>query len=302
MRFLFSLLFFCATTSCFAGEKIEKVFNPVEVRSEILLAKSSPKEMDGLEWNRWTSKNFIVLSTNNNYANYLNAHLELVKSWCIGRWGLFDVDFTVPCKFICVDDPVLFEKMFKLKKTRVEVRRDANGQIKETVIFLIANDKPSHCVPEPVTEVCLAEFAQQYETVLAWWTYRGISILNGSLDQIRKEVADLSPVIKSNAELFFAKGLFETTKKDYDEFSDDDKKLFDECSMCLCLLIRKELGQNALHSILKNNSEPSIKRIGYKSFDDFDKTFKRYMMDLVKDVQSGKTPDSYLQIFEPGGN
>lgn len=36
----------------------------------------------------------------------------------------------------------------------------------------------------------------------------------------------------------------------------------------------------------------------FDDFNHFDKTFKRYMTDLCRDIASGKTPDQYLQIRE----
>ncbi len=97
-----------------------------------------PKEIEGKQWNRWTSKNFTVLALDDTQAKYLHGHLEEIKSWSLARWGLYDIDFSVECKLICVSDPALFEKLFKIKQTRVEVRRE-NGKIKENVIFLLAN-------------------------------------------------------------------------------------------------------------------------------------------------------------------
>ena len=40
----------------------------------------------------------------------------------------------------------------------------------------------------------------------------------------------------------------------------------------------------------------------FKSYGEFDKTFKRYITDLAGDVSSNKTPDRYLQIYEPERN
>jgi len=104
-----------------------------------------------------------------------------------------------------VDDPVLFEKLFNLKQTKVEIRLDDQGKIKETIIFLLANKNPSHSIPIPLTEVCLAEFCQKYNTNFGWWTFRGISLLNGSLDQIRNEISRIKKPIENDDLLFLAR-------------------------------------------------------------------------------------------------
>ena len=124
MKFLLILLFLFLTDVTFGGE-IQKVLNPIEVKQESLIAAGNsevPKVIEGLQWNRWTSKNFVVLALDDNYAQFLHNHLEVVKTWTLKRWGLSDVDYSVPCKFICVDDPSLF---YKLKTSLSSSLRDA---------------------------------------------------------------------------------------------------------------------------------------------------------------------------------
>lgn len=318
MKFLLSLaILFCMTANSFGedivvpvtgtGEKIFKVLKPNEIVEEVVSTKGEvPKEIEGLQWNRWTSKNFVVLALDDSYAKYLNEHLELVKTWTVVRWGLLDVDYSVPCKFICVDDPTLFEKLFKIKKTKVEIRRDDKGKIKETVIFLLANDAPSRCVPMPLTEVSLAEFGQKYDTEFGWWTYRGMTLLNGSLVQIRDSISYIKNPIENNSKIFFSKSLLELKKDQYEKLSDEDKSLFDSSAVLFCLMIRKEFGQDKFHNMMKDSvANPELclsNRIGFKSYGEFDKTFKRYITDLAGDVSSNKTPDRYLQIYEPERN
>jgi hypothetical protein len=79
--------------------------------------------------------------------------------------------------------------------------------------------------------------------------------------------------------------------------------LYDQSALVFCLLLRKEFGQDAVHWFLKKSSdagpEAALKEVlGFDGYATFDRTFKRYMLDLTKDVQDQKTPDSYLQIIE----
>ena len=300
LRYLAVLTAFWAAP-CFAGD-IQKVSLPVEVKFE-LRTSNIPQEIEGKVWNRWTTKNFVVCSLDDRQAQYLHKHLEFVKAWAFSRWGLYDLDFSAECKLICVNDPALFEKMFRIKDTKVEIRRDASGKIKESVIFLLINDSPSHTVPVPLTEVCVAEFAQKYNTNFGLWAYRGMSHLNGSIDQIRSDLSQLVPMVKGNQPLYFSKGLLEMTPADYDKLTDGQKDLYDQCAMMFCLLVRKELGQDAFHHLLKKTAEASgetaIKEIlKFDNYAHFDRTFKRYMLDLTEDISKGETPDHYLQIRE----
>jgi hypothetical protein len=209
MRFCWVLLLLLAMTVSSQGQEIVKVTKPPEVIAEVVASPGLPKELEGLQWNRWTSKNFTVVALNDAQAQYLHKHLEMVKGWCLARWGLYDIDFSAECKVIGVDSPALFKKLFNLDSSRVEVRRDSNGKIKESVIFLLMNDSPSKTVPVPLTEVCLAEFAQKYDTKVAFWAQRGMGLLNGSLDQLRGRVIELKPYLDRNDPIFFSSGLME---------------------------------------------------------------------------------------------
>lgn len=286
-----------------ATEPIKKVPLPLEVKYE-LLTEEIPKEIEGKVWNRWTSENFTVLSLNDVQAQYLHKHLELVKTWIYARWGLYDLPFQGETKLICVDDPALFNKMFRLTHTKVEIRLDEQGKIKESVIYVLINDAPSHTVPIPLTEVCMAQFAQNYDAKIGWWAVRGMSLLNGTLDQIKTGLKDFGPIVHGNKPIYFSKGLFEMTKEQYNSLDVERKTLYDQSALVFCLMLRKEFGQDAFHWFLKKSSDSSpevalqeILRFqgGYVQFDP---TLKRYMLDLTRDIQTGTTPDSYLQIVE----
>lgn len=307
MKFLQSLLVFITLAcSAFADdpEPIAKVLFPLEVKNEIDLS-SIPKDIEGLEWNRWTSENFTVLSLNNIQAQYLYRHLEQIKTWILARWGFYDITFDADCKLICVDDPQLFEKLFKISNSRVEIRRNPDGSIKETVIFLLINDSPSHTVPVPLTQAVMAEFQQKYDANFGWWAHQGMSILNGSLTQIRAELKELKPRLDNNQPLYFSEGILTMKRDQYLSLSEENRRIFDQCSFSFCLMIRKEFGQDTYHQFLKKFSETdeltAIKEVlKFNSYDSFDRTFKRFMIDLTKDILSGKTPDSYLQIQPKG--
>jgi hypothetical protein len=299
----FLIIFFIICTSVFSQEQIIKVSNPEEVKVEVLNNKGLPKELEGLSWNRWTSKNFVVCSLNDSQAEYLNKHLELVKGWIFSRWGMYDIEFSYPCKLICVDNKELYEKLFNLNETKVEIRKDSSGKIKETVIFLLIDGPPSKTVPIPLTEVCLSEFSHKYRANFGIWSFFGMGILNGTLDQIRYSILNIKTKIDSNESLFLSKGILEMDYNQYKFLSEEQKTLFKDCSTIFALMIRKEFGQEKYLRFLQKSSEIApeyaIKEVLlFDGYDSFDKTFKRYLIDISNDIKSGKTPDSYLQISE----
>lgn len=298
------LLLMVLTSQVLALEPIQKVVMPTELTSELTRKSNQvPKEIEGKVWNRWTSENFTVLSLNDVNAQYLHKHLELVKAWIFSRWGLVDLKFTGECKLICVDDPVLFNKLFRLTSTKVEVSKDDKSQLKRSTIFLLVNDAPSSTVPVPLTEICLAEFAQKYDAKLGWWAYRGMALLNGSLSQIRDNLREMYPIIEANKPLYFSKSLFEMTKEQYLTLDEERRRLYDDSAVAFCLLLRQEFGQDKFHWFIKVSSDESpeiaLKKVlGFDSYAEFDRTLKRYIIDLVRDVQASKTPAEYLQVHE----
>lgn len=301
MKVLLGLLLFCAAANlCRAADGVVRVVKPLEVVAE-LGTTPLPKELDGLQWNRWTSKNFVVCALNDTQAQYLYNHLESVKTWIFTRWGLPDTDFSVPCKVIGVDDPSLFTKLFRLDHTRVEVRVDDAGKIKETVIFLLINDAPSKTVPVPLTEVCFAEWGRRYGRPLPVWAERGMGLLNGTVGQIKERLAEVRVPLGRNDPLYFSKGLAEMTRESYGELDAAKRRLFDNCAMAFCLLVRKEFGQDAFLKLLRGADRPEAmirECLRFDGYDQFDRTLKRYLTDLTSDAASGKTPDGYLQVRE----
>jgi hypothetical protein len=298
-NFLFVMLAFLFTANSLADEKITRVSRPNEVSVEVSKYRGVPKELESLVWNRWTSKNFVVCSLNDSQAQYLHKHLELVKSWMFLRWGMKDIDFSTTCKLICVEDKELFKKLFNIENTKVEIRRDENKKITETVIFLLIDGTPSQTVPVPLTQICLAEFSQKFRVDFKTWIYKGFSHLNDSLIKIRENLNKLEDYKNNN--LLTVKDLVDFDNEKYKQLKDEDKKIFDCYSMYLCLMVRKEFGEdlflNFIQECSKENFEYAIKNVlKFDSVEHFDKSFQRYLKDLSNDVKLGKTPNYYLQI------
>lgn len=300
MKFLvFAIVLFAATANAFA--EIQPVILPVEVTAEMNLAPDDEIIKDKV-WNRWTTQNFVVCSLSNAQAKYLHDHLEEIKTWLFQRWGFYDINFKSECKLICVDDAELYKKLFKLDNSSVEIRRNADGTIKETVIFLLLNDAPSRTVPMALTEVCLAEFEQEYKVKFGWWAHRGIAVLNGTLNNVRRNIEGQVAVLAKQEPTFYSRTLFETTEEVYKTFDVEKKAMYDRVAMMMCLMLKKEFGTTKFQEMMRDTSvgktpESAIQTVlQFKGYDDFDLSFKRYMKDLVEDVANKKTPDDYLQV------
>lgn len=271
---------------------------PKEVQQEI---KSNP-DISGKVWNRWTSENFVVCSLSDTQAKYLNLNLEQVKSWIYTRWGISDMKFSAECRLICVDDKVLFKKLFGLDKSTVEIRRNSNGTIKLSVIFILLNDTPAKTIPIPLTEVCLVELEQSYNIRFGWWIHRGIGQLNGSLGEIRANFAYLNSKLQHDESMYFSESVLKMTEEQYWKESAENRSVFDKCACAMCLLIRKEFGEEKMLTFMKSTSSGKDLKIAlyelykFDSYSQFDETFKSYLKSLALDIVQNKTPNSYLQI------
>ena len=265
---------------------------PVKIGSDAVqeyFYTTIPEELKNKQWNRWTTKNFVICSISDGQAQYLHSNLNKIKEWLLSRWGFADFDFGMECRVICVDDPALFKKMFGIDKSKVEIKD------KILVMFLLLDDKPAKTIPFPLTEACLIEF-EKSNYQLPWWFHRSMGILNGSIPDVRKELTELQPILAKDTPMFFSTELANMTEEKYNKLTAEQKNLFDKNSLAFTLMIRKELGQKKLHQFLQSKN---IGDLGFVSSDQLDATFKAYMIDLTNDVVGANkkmTPDSYFQI------
>jgi hypothetical protein len=299
---LLAIVFALAIPTSGIASEIMKVTFPEEVRQEV--RQNLDPDLQGLQWNRWESENFVVCATNDKQAKFLHDHLEQVKTWSLNRWGLADVKFSAECILLCVDDAAIYKKFFNIEESKVEIRRE-NGKIKRNVIFLLGVGQPSDTVPIPVMEVCLSEYEQANNVKFGWWAHRGMSNLNGSLGTIRQGLADLSPLLAQNSQMYFSQSLLTATQEQYDQLG-DNRRVFDLNATAMCLMLRKEFGQDRFHKFLgfSQNPEVGLREVyKFNSYSAFDMSYKRFMIDIAAGVagtQPGRpiTPDSYLQIRE----
>ncbi|MHA1948746.1 MAG: hypothetical protein ACW987_02660 [Candidatus Thorarchaeota archaeon] len=168
-----------------------------------------------------------------------------------------------------------------------------------TILWLVLDGNPAESIPAPLTLVSLKELELQKNAKFNWWVHRGMTMLNQTVPQIKEEFSFMSGRIEKNLEIFGADALLNLTEEDWLQLSKDKQDLFDQQAAMVCLLFRKELGQNNLMRFIRTgSSEENLKRVyGFKGYGEFESTMKRYMLHLSNDINKDKTPVSYLQIF-----
>lgn len=260
---------------------------PVEVKSEI--KSDVPQEIKDKKWYRWTTDNFVILSIDYNQGNYLYNNIENVRKDLIAAWDFPDFKFPVECRLLCVKDPVLFDSLFRLNKSQVEIRKDSSGKVNLVVIFMLLNDTPNNTLPQPISQAYLIELSQKYHVNVPFWLYNGLPLLNRPPAKIREDLSKLTDNLSAEA-------LFRTTNQTWNEIA--DKKEFDGASEALCLMLVKEFGKVKLCNYIKLNDKENVLRkvYGFRSVEEFDESFHRYVKDLRAGIDKSETPDSYLQV------
>lgn len=248
------------------------------------------------QWHVWETQNFKVISLDEQQGKAVADNIEQMKSWLLSRWGLPDVKFKTECRVVIVPSKEWLKRLFNFDQSQVEVRRDDSGKPVLIAVWLILDGKFADQLPAAITTACLTEVEQQSGVKMGLWAQRGMALLNGSLPHVRQKLLLLDSRISSNSPVFFTHGLLTMTEAEF--VKDENKDLFDAQAAMLLLLIRRELGQKVMTQFLQaNSSEEAIKSVlGYSDQKELDATFKRYMYYLSKDIQSNRTPDSYLNI------
>lgn len=255
------------------------------------------EEIKSLVWNRFVNKNFVILSIDEKQGLWLNKNIDSINHWCTNRWGLPGVEFSKECRIFCVPNKSLLKKLFGIDDSRVEVRKK-DGEIEIIAMWLVLEETSPSLVTPYLTRASFAEFGEQKGKYMPWWFARSAEILSSPNLSIRNTLNGIINVDKSNLN---CSSVFNLTFEDYQKLSKEEKDLFDQKCLVLCLMLRKELGEVKLHSLLRLENKENIEKTlnivyGYKDIKEFDAKFLLFWEDLTKAVSAKKIPDSYIQI------
>lgn len=287
------LIIFLTTTSLFA--QYPQGY-PVIYHGTVAVETDDP-ELKDLKWHRWTTKNFTILSINEQQGEFLAKNIEQVKTWTMLRWGLPNEQLSVECRILAVPSKELMKKLFRIEETKFEVRQESN-KTNLYAAWLLLNDTPAKTLPATITAINLRELSASGKIVDHVWAERGISVLNKTLSQVRGDLSLLAGSINTNGAKFSSQQLFTTSRPDWESMDARDKQVFDLQSAALLLLLRKEFGEAKLHQLLRtNNIEQSLWNLySFKGFTQFDSSYQRYVNDLSKEIAGNRVPDNYLEI------
>jgi hypothetical protein len=256
-----------------ANSQIKELQDLLKGGQDLLkVGRPQPKE---LQWNRYVTKNFEILSLDDAQGKYLNDNLEFMKTWILWRWGIKDADFQAPCKVVCVPSSELYEKLFN-RKTSAWRADLVNGKT-EGIVWIIADQqKWNVSIPNQLTEVVLANFEALYGRKMPVWCHRGMSVLNGRLTDVRASVIQATKIDTKN--------ILETTFENYNKLNEVQKATFDAQAATFCLWARQEHNWKVFLDFLAGsmiNPEHSLQYLGVNTYVLCDSKVQFYQQKLL---------------------
>lgn len=247
-----------------------------QAQAPIPTSGTSP-DLQGLVWNKWETKHFVVLSIDFATGKRLRSRVEEARDEVLSRWGLKGSDHFF-CKLVCVPDRAMLQSLFGLKEPRCEVRRDATGKVELAAIWI--DSTRMYLLPSLIAEADLlhGDFPA--------FVQRGVPILELPADEIRERLKSAPDTPCSSI----------LDEKKSAELVKADRRGFDADCALLCLMARKEYGLKAFGMVALSPSVGLHSRVGFKDAADMDKTFSRYRANLLKDIDAGSTPNEYLGV------
>lgn len=287
---LISILVFLSI-NCFAFEK------------DTLISKDKPSKdnsVENLKWNRYTTKNFTILSIDDKQGKWLEENIESIKKWCLSRWGFENINFNKECRIFVVPNKEMLKDLFNIVEPKVEIRKN-NDELEMSILWLSLDSDPANIIPTFITHVCLQNFQDKYKAKFDLWFERGVAELNNTVVESKNDLKNIAKNIIENNPMFTTEKLFNLKAEEFYKLSESKQQMFDNQSLALVLMLRKEFGETKLHNFIKSAPESGYqvmlnKIYGFKNYEHFDKSYFTYLKDITNEIIKNKVPDSYIEI------
>jgi hypothetical protein len=268
---LIIILFFIFESICFSEDDLSDIVPATSIVEKI------PEDLKDLEWNKWDTENFIILSIDKKQGLFIKNNIEKIKSNIYKKWGYKDIEFSGECKLVCVSTDKLLKRIFKLDGPKVEFRKNNDNKLELSVIwFSLENEK----MPLPqIAEVCFVQKEHKNSFKMPLFYKRGMIFLENDIKFIKENLS------KTN----ISENIQDVLDKDVSENSID----FDCNSAILCLLMKNEYG---LYNFYKYTFDRNLRQFGFENNKDekIKVIFNRYSRNLLQDLKNNKVPDYYL--------
>lgn len=265
------------------------------------IKKLIPQTYDGADqsitWEAWETPNFEIGSYDFYQGQRVYQCVENIKTQFYNKWGLTDIKFPVTCRILCAPTQELFNSSFHLSTSNAKIYYDSKGVPNLIVLWVLLDVPIENILSKMLAIACLEEYSFIGKPV-AFWAQRGIPFLYEPMDSVVARLSLFDKMIVADNKMFFSKSLLTVKEEQWQQMTNETKKLFDNQSLCLCLLFRKEYGKNVfLESVFLDMTEKNLNSVvGFSGFSELDRTFKRYMYYVSSDIKEGKMLKSYLVV------
>lgn len=281
--FLIFALFLLAIGVSFGGDFVDS--------NHLVLPKTvnflDEENYKNLQWNRYTTKNFTIISIDNNEGKWLSNNLDGIKEKCINRWGITNSELSAECRIMVVNNKELFKKFFNLSDSRVEFRKKDNKTDIIGVWLCIENHNHED-LEKVISQICFQDILNK-KGLNKKFLEEGISLLAQNPQSIKELLKNVSADIS----------IINKTDDEYKKLPEEDKRNFQVNSAAICLMLKKEFGEKNFLKLMFFKDSDNISQIlsvyNYKDKDELEKTFKRYCSDLKKCIEKNQINDRYLK-------
>ena len=234
---------------------------------------STNVDVSELDFYKFNTKNFEVLSTSESLSESISKKVEEIKEWVELRWQLQSVDLSKPCMIICLS-PEMMEKVFSGTEYEAQevVSQRNEGEVDVFAIW-ISSDKINQVLSEKITQVVLMNLKNQKLLNYPDWYIIGSSYMNANVSNIREGFKSLKPA--NVADIL-------------------DGKIKDKNTLAaFCFFLRKGGVVKSFDFIVNKNPQ----EYGYESMEQFNQSFNHFLNDLAQSASNPECSDYYFTWF-----
>lgn len=262
MKILLNILFFFIMLNLCYSKDSESLFVP---------SPNNKEQIKGMVWNKWETKNFIVLSIDFSFGNKLKSSIENDRKKFLESLSVKEKNLPVKCKIICVPNSDTLNKFFSLKHPKFEIRKDISGEIGELAIWI--DQERFYLLKAMIAGVCFHD--------KPFFIREGVSALYCGPEFVYNSIVSSNSF--PSCEIFS----LEDKEEEIDKYD----------PVIICLFLRREFGINLFSNIISESKNP-ISACGFENAELMQETIKRYWTNLKSDAESANIPYWYLNFID----
>jgi hypothetical protein len=280
-KFLFLIII--GSSLAFAADPLLPDEKDVSITSNV--------DIKNLQWNRYTTDNFTILSINNKQGKWLYNNVGQIKKWCLSRWGISNYNLKQECRIMVVPSKDLLKRFFNLDENHVEFR-EKDGKPEIVAVWLcLEEDKKEQIIddiPRIISSILIRDIMIS-KNLNKKFIEVGFSLLNQSMDKIKNTIDETDE---------FNLDFLKITDEEYNKLNQSLKESYNKNSLIFCLMLKKEFGEfNFLKLMfLKESNIKSIEKIYFFNNEQLENSTDRFFNDIKNAIKNKKIDNRYLKV------